>query len=251
MAGRAEQSAPDHAGWFPDPWGRWELRWHNGERWTADVSTDGRRFVDPYGTAGAPIAAGAVERSGAAAVVLGALALTFAWMPVFVVVGLVFAGAAMVVAVRARRRLRRSGVRPPRLVNIGMALASGALVVAGLGVWLTTVFVGEVQRYTEIGPYSADVTSCVVLDGFAVAEGRIANDAAARRDYRVVVSLLDQFRPIATIGALVYDVESGATGAFTVRAFAGDLEASDLTCEIETVTGPLPFGIDLGLDVSS
>lgn len=35
------------AGWFPDPLGRYDHRWYNGTAWTADVSVDGQRYVDP------------------------------------------------------------------------------------------------------------------------------------------------------------------------------------------------------------
>ncbi|MBK9972846.1 MAG: DUF2510 domain-containing protein [Acidimicrobiaceae bacterium] len=37
-------SAP--AGWHPDPTGRFEFRYYNGQRWTADVSLNGQRFID-------------------------------------------------------------------------------------------------------------------------------------------------------------------------------------------------------------
>lgn len=36
-------------GWYPDPLGRYDNRWFNGTSWTADVSTDGARRVDPLG----------------------------------------------------------------------------------------------------------------------------------------------------------------------------------------------------------
>ena len=38
-------------GWYPDPSGRFEFRFHNGSLWTADVSTNGQRYVDPLGAA--------------------------------------------------------------------------------------------------------------------------------------------------------------------------------------------------------
>jgi hypothetical protein len=41
-------------GWYADPLGRFELRYFNGDEWTADVSNDGGRFVDPLGIAIAP-----------------------------------------------------------------------------------------------------------------------------------------------------------------------------------------------------
>ncbi|SDH70172.1 DUF2510 domain-containing protein [Agrococcus jejuensis] len=34
-------------GWYPDPYGRSEVRWHDGERWTASVMRGGRREHDP------------------------------------------------------------------------------------------------------------------------------------------------------------------------------------------------------------
>jgi len=35
------------SGWYPDPTGRFEYRYFNGRDWTTDVSTGGRRFIDP------------------------------------------------------------------------------------------------------------------------------------------------------------------------------------------------------------
>lgn len=40
-------SGSSSSGWFPDPTGRYEYRYHNGQRWTNDVSVDGVRYVDP------------------------------------------------------------------------------------------------------------------------------------------------------------------------------------------------------------
>lgn len=34
-------------GWYPDPYGRSDVRWHDGERWTASVMRGGRREADP------------------------------------------------------------------------------------------------------------------------------------------------------------------------------------------------------------
>jgi hypothetical protein len=36
-------------GWHPDPSGRYEHRWWDGERWTEAVSTAGATFTDPFG----------------------------------------------------------------------------------------------------------------------------------------------------------------------------------------------------------
>lgn len=37
-------------GWYPDPLGRYDHRWFNGTSWTADVSSNGARHVDPRGS---------------------------------------------------------------------------------------------------------------------------------------------------------------------------------------------------------
>jgi hypothetical protein len=37
------------AGWFPDPYGRYQQRWWDGADWTASVSTDGVPITDPMG----------------------------------------------------------------------------------------------------------------------------------------------------------------------------------------------------------
>ena len=42
---RAGVASPQ--GWYPDPYGRFDHRWFDGERWTGDVANDGVRRVDP------------------------------------------------------------------------------------------------------------------------------------------------------------------------------------------------------------
>lgn len=38
---------PTSDGWYPDPYRRYEHRYFDGQRWTADVSTGGSSGVDP------------------------------------------------------------------------------------------------------------------------------------------------------------------------------------------------------------
>ena len=82
-------------GWYADPSGRFEYRFHNGSTWTADVSSGGQRFVDPLGRSPTPPASvlpRAHDRRNATAWrsavdVLGIVAISIAWMPFIVVVG--------------------------------------------------------------------------------------------------------------------------------------------------------------------
>lgn len=41
---------PRTAGWYPDPYARFEYRWHDGAAWTATVGHRGRPVTDPRGT---------------------------------------------------------------------------------------------------------------------------------------------------------------------------------------------------------
>lgn len=56
------------AGWHPDPTGKHQVRYHDGQQWTAHVSTDGRQTSDPMpGTTGpvpAPPAGGGAKGKG-------------------------------------------------------------------------------------------------------------------------------------------------------------------------------------------
>jgi len=40
---------PTDPGWYPDPYGRHELRWYDGNQWTEHVSSHGRQSTDPPG----------------------------------------------------------------------------------------------------------------------------------------------------------------------------------------------------------
>lgn len=57
------------AGWFPDPYGRYEQRWWNGTDWTANVATAGAQAIDPMGNSPViPFATPATATSSEAAV---------------------------------------------------------------------------------------------------------------------------------------------------------------------------------------
>lgn len=44
----ARQGLPiqNSAGWWPDPYGRNEVRWYDGQQWTRDVATGGKQTVE-------------------------------------------------------------------------------------------------------------------------------------------------------------------------------------------------------------
>jgi hypothetical protein len=56
-------------GWHPDPFGRYQRRFHDGERWTEHVATDAHQMVDPLGAStGIPFATPPTALDGGAAV---------------------------------------------------------------------------------------------------------------------------------------------------------------------------------------
>lgn len=63
------------AGWYPDPLGRFDHRWYDGTRWTADVSLDGVRRVDPAGIAPSTEARPTTRRVPRAVLVLALVTL--------------------------------------------------------------------------------------------------------------------------------------------------------------------------------
>src|ERR671931_2356264 len=56
----SDDTAADTVGWYPDPTGRHESRYFNGQ-WTQHVSTRGVNFIDPFTASPAPAAGAQVS----------------------------------------------------------------------------------------------------------------------------------------------------------------------------------------------
>jgi Protein of unknown function (DUF2510) len=52
------------SGWLPDPMGRYQFRYWNGEEWTDQVSTSGSQETDPHGLAPGPSSVSPARQSG-------------------------------------------------------------------------------------------------------------------------------------------------------------------------------------------
>ncbi len=118
------------SGWYPDPTGRFEYRYHNDEVWTADVASGGRRFVDP-----ASAGAGVGTRTGrnglaVAGMVCGIVAVVIAWVPFVAVLGLITAIVGLALSIPALARSRETGSRRgfaiAGIVTSAFGLAAGA-----------------------------------------------------------------------------------------------------------------------------
>ncbi len=241
------------AGWFPDPWRRYEYRFHNGTTWTADVSSGGSRFVDPLGsgpTAPAPWTTAPLPHSkrdgiATAAMVLGIIGLTISWIPVLFVVGAICAVLGLVfgaVALRRRKSENRS------FAITGTVTGGAGIVMVGVGVWTTSIVFDSVDKFENPPPHRVEITQCAISGATLTVGGTIENLGHRASDYRILVGIPDE-RAIAgqTVAIEVDDVEPGETDTFarTIRTGLASAVGGEPTCPVDDVTGPLPFGIDI------
>lgn len=252
------------ADWYPDPTGRFEFRYHNGQAWTGDVSVDGNRFLDPlspYGPGGAwPLAGGAgptfaptgfaPETSSGkarAAFVLGLCSFLVGWVPFLCFVAIIGAVVGLVLGIGVLRRdarTRRDGGSNSRAHGYavaGVALAPLGLAISVLGVWLSVVAIREVQTFANVGAHTLTDTRCEVSDSIVTYAGMITNDSPDTHSYQVTVEFL---RPGTSVrlhiaSTTVDDVEPGESGQIQISE---SVPEDELDCRVLDVTGPLPFG---------
>jgi hypothetical protein len=228
------------SGWYPDPTGRFEYRYHNDQVWTADVSSSGQRFVDPLPTSQGP--SSPTKRNGlaVAGMVCGIAALATTWIPFVVVVGVISAMVGLGLSISGLARSRATGSGRGFAIA-GIVTSSCALALAAVGIVLTFVLARAVERYEEPGPHDVRITDCRTADGEIVATGEIANRSDKERSYTVLVELGARGRD----SVLVEDVPAGESARFEARdQGSGTVLDEDPECRIESVNGPPPFGLD-------
>jgi hypothetical protein len=256
MDDRVETGWP--SGWYPDPVHRFEFRWFNGQRWTADVSVDGRRFVDDGSivaharthtgpVAGRPSPASGPSRTLAIlALIFGAGGLLIAWVPFLFVVGGGCAIAAIVLGSVALRRVKAGRAAGKRMAIGGIASAVAALALCSVGAILTAAVVDDFEDYVDAGPNRVTIETCTAdADGFDVG-GTIRNRDDVIHDYVIVVRVdngaLIQTRPRIRVDEVAPD----RTQAWEYHSSVSGFDVDDLQCELVAVHGPNPF--DIGSD---
>jgi Protein of unknown function (DUF2510) len=230
-------SPPFQVGWHPDPTARYELRYFNGETWTADVSASGRRLVDPFGPPKRPR-----DGRATAAMVLGIVGVCTAWMPFVFVVGGVCAVLGIIFGAIVLRQRRD----PRGFALTGVITGVAGLVLVILGVVTTRAITDAFNDFADEPRSTVVVDRCVAGDGAAVIEGTIENLGDRSSDYRIVVRV----RSLPSLGERVVievdDVRPGTPVPFRATADLDLLASeSDVTCEVVDVTGPPPLGLDL------
>ncbi|MBT7428268.1 MAG: DUF2510 domain-containing protein [Ilumatobacter sp.] len=251
----APSGTQGNAGWHPDPASRFELRYHNGRAWTADVSTNGERFVDPAGSRpNAPTAAPQTQTASSAPVgrnpiatasmVLGIISIGIGWMPVIVALGLVAALLAIVFGITGRRRAKTAGVGAG-FATTGLITGTVGLLACVGGVLFTMSLLQAVDEFENPAPHDAAITSCARSGDGVIARGTLTNTSDSTSTYTVRVFFV---RP-GTVNArhqanvVIDDVAPGQTKTFETTRNVGEL---DLECIVGAVRGPLPYGVDPG-----
>lgn len=235
------------SGWYPDPTGRFEYRYHNDRHWTADVANSGQRYIDPIpappATVGGLLPSGPSTPSGeggnglaVASMVCGIVGVTIAWVPFFGIAGLIAAVVGLALSVPALRRSKPTGARRGVAIT-GLVTSAMGVVLGVLGIVLTVYLVRAIERFDDPGAVDAAITSCEQDGTDVVATGELTNRSGSERDYSVHVRLgLGN-----TDWVSVDDVPAGETTTFTAREFGS---FGDRACEIIEVRGPVPFGLD-------
>ena len=246
------------AGWYPDPTMRFELRYHNGNGWTADVSTNGERFVDPNGTSPSPNPSPAPhqphqqhaqpsgDRNGTAvaAMVMGIIAIVIGWMPVIVVLGLIAAILAIVLGVAGTKRAKRTG-SGKGFALAGMITGAVGLLVCIGGVIFTISLFRAIDRFDSPAENVADITSCTRVGNDVTAVGHLTNLSDQNAEFSVRVYFVRPGTDNPRRQILV-DLGQLAPGEQTSFEVTRSVQLDEVDCIVGAVRGPLPYGIDPG-----
>lgn len=236
-------SAP--AGWHPDPTGRFEFRYFNGERWTSDVAVHGQRFVDqpdrPTNQPGWDASAPSSRNLALASFWVAFGSFLLGWVPFAFLIAVPGAITSFVFGVIALRRVRR--VRLATGTGRGHAIAGVLLSLAALGAsaigfaFTRTVMTG-LDALFDIGPHSEQVDSCILTDGLVRLDGSITNNDDQAHRYAIDVGYRSEGALIDVDRTVVDSVRPGETAHFHTSAF---VSAEQLECTIEAVNTPTPF----------
>ena len=240
-------SAP--AGWHPDPTGRFEFRYFNGQRWTSDVSVHGQRFLDQVGPAAyqpgwgpaAPTPRGPSRGFSLASFWVALASFLLGWVPFVFAIAAAGALTALVFGIVGLGRVRRNEGAGRGYAVTGIVLAVAAIGMSVLGFFFTREVMRELDAFFDAGPHSVQIDSCVLTDGLVRLDGSITNEDDVTHSYTIDVAYRSDGDELDRDQATVNAVSPGETAEFHTTAF---LEAPSVECTIEGVNGPSPFAVD-------
>lgn len=237
------------AGWFPDPTGRFEFRYHNGVQWTADVSVGGRRFVDQSGaptwnTAWTPPGTdGQLPGKGMAvsAFIVGLVSLVIAWLPFIFVLAAIGAVLGVIFGVLGLRNAARHDGYGRGYAVAGVALSVAAALMCVVGFLFTRAVLREVSDFLDPGEYAVELTRCETEGTLVSAEGNITNLGDVAQAYTITIDYLVNGARMESDTVSVSQVQPGETTTFEATAFVES--ATPVACEVNDVLGPTPFDV--------
>ena len=236
--------------WHPDPMGRFEFRYHNGQRWTSDVSVDGHRFVDNLSSSqplggdlpgwgpSAPRSRGPSRAYAVASFWVALGCFLCGWIPFIFVVAVAGAVVAFILGLKALRDERRPSAGGRGYAVAGVVLAVAALGTSAVGFVLTRTVMREVNAFLEAGPHFVIIDGCVTTDRVTVLDGSITNNDTRAHAYTVSVSYRSGETVKDSDQISVPSVAPGNTASFHATGFP---DATDVECRIDSVSGPSPF----------
>jgi hypothetical protein len=223
------------SGWYPDPTGRFEYRYHDDRGWTADVATGGQRSVDPLTTYTPPAQSGRSNGMAVAGMVCGIVSVVIGWVPFIAVLGLIAAVVGLALSIPALKRSRQSGRRGFAIA--GIVTSACGILLGIVGIVLTVVFVQAINRFDDPGPVDVSIEQCVDDGAGTTADVVVENLSDDERSYTIEVDLGGP----DTEWVEVDDVGAGETRTVPVR---GESFGGEPSCRVVSVYGPVPFGLD-------
>ncbi len=241
------------AGWYPDPTHRFEFRYFNGERWTADVAQHSNRYVDPIGPqslnyTGPSFQAPPSRAMAITAFVFALCSLAIAWMPLIFVVGAAGALTALILGIIVlRRSARDNAAGHPTQIGQGLAMAAVCIAVAACGLCvvgfqLTRVVLRAFDDLVNPGPYVVKIDRCESEDGHAIAEGSIRNEDVETHGYTITIAYRLDGKRVETDSVRVVDVGAGETAEFATASDSVNFSSARLTCTVQSVFGQARYG---------
>lgn len=237
------------AGWYPDPYRRFEYRYFNGQRWTNDVAANGRRLIDSGEAMSLPPThlawqGGPFETPGrgmaVASFVLAVAAVLIGWVPyVFVLAAAAVILAVVFGTIGLRRAHERSGAGRG-FATAGLILSGVAACVCVGGFFFTTWLQRQIERYDDPGEHTVEEGRCDVTDGTVSFSGTITNLESGTRSYELTLTFATGGRAER---ARRVDVDGVAAGATAAWATTEQLDAATVSCSVAKVHGPSPLGI--------
>ena len=239
--------ADTEPGWYPDPTQRYEFRYYNGERWTADVAQHSNRYVDPIGPSVPTFVARPSRGMAITAFVFSLCSLAIAWIPIVFVLGAGGAITAVILGIIVlRRSARDKAAERPKEIGQGMAMAAICISVAALalcvvGFWLTQVVLREVDEFVNPGPHDVRIDSCEDEGGHMIAEGSIRNRDDETHGYTITIAFRRDGERVEMDTIEVDDVAAGETAEFATASTSVSFTSETATCTVENVFGPTPL----------